>query len=334
MRFKEEEAMEAIGEMCKGNQIVFLIKCGSNLYGTATENSDTDYRGVFIPTFESCLLGKSPKSFQTKGNKEKNTKEDVDVSMWSVQYWLSKIAQGDTNAIDLLFSVTKQDCIIHRDKILDPIFENYSKLFNVKDVNGYIGYIKSQAIKYGIKGTKFGITRKAYEWIIKFHERWDHQKLSNYKRSLDNFLEEHGHPQYFYYDVVNEKPSIVLCGKVHNLETRVGEIKKRFKKDYDQYGKRAEKAEKNKGVDWKSISHSVRAIHEMKELIETGKLEFPLITAEEILEIKLGKCDWSDVSNRIADGLAEIEEMMKDPIEKTKDHKFIDKIIIDMYKEN
>lgn len=40
--------------------IAFECLFGSHLYGTSTENSDTDYLGVFIPSREEILLQRCP----------------------------------------------------------------------------------------------------------------------------------------------------------------------------------------------------------------------------------------------------------------------------------
>ena len=37
-------------------KLVYVTKVGSHLYGTASETSDIDYRGVFIPDVESVFL--------------------------------------------------------------------------------------------------------------------------------------------------------------------------------------------------------------------------------------------------------------------------------------
>ena len=45
------------------DQIICLMKFGSHLYGTNTTDSDTDYKGVYMPTKRQILLGKCPKQY-------------------------------------------------------------------------------------------------------------------------------------------------------------------------------------------------------------------------------------------------------------------------------
>lgn len=59
------------------NLIVQMV-FGSHLYGTDTPKSDTDYKGIFLPTKEQVFLGKIPKSVTlSKGHdNEKNNPTD------------------------------------------------------------------------------------------------------------------------------------------------------------------------------------------------------------------------------------------------------------------
>ncbi|QQV91959.1 hypothetical protein vBKpMFBKp34_100 [Klebsiella phage vB_KpM_FBKp34] len=62
------------------SKIVMETIFGSHLYGLNTPNSDTDYKGIFIPDAKDILLGKAPKTIQSStGDKHsKNTKDDID----------------------------------------------------------------------------------------------------------------------------------------------------------------------------------------------------------------------------------------------------------------
>ena len=58
---------QVVEKLPAGYRLIYLSLYGSNLYGTALPTSDTDYRGIFIPSMEDLLLGKAEKkiySFQ------------------------------------------------------------------------------------------------------------------------------------------------------------------------------------------------------------------------------------------------------------------------------
>jgi predicted nucleotidyltransferase len=62
-------------------RIVVNMKFGAHLYGTATSDSDLDFKGIFLPTKEQLLLGQVPKSYNYSTGKvfSRNTNNDVKV---------------------------------------------------------------------------------------------------------------------------------------------------------------------------------------------------------------------------------------------------------------
>jgi hypothetical protein len=54
-----------------------------------------------------------------------------------------------------------------------------------------------------------------------------------------------------------------------------------------QFGNRTKSSAE--GVDWKALSHSVRVLFEVEELLDTGFVTFPLLEKEFVKEVKEGK---------------------------------------------
>ena len=136
-------------------KLLFKSLSGSFLYGTQSDSSDKDYKGVFLPDLNDLILGKAPKHYtsSTRTNSEKNTKDDVDETYYSLHYFLDLVAKGDTNAIDILFSHTNKEAVIYIDPVFQEIINNIDKIIT-KNVKAYLGYCKSQCIKYSFKGDK------------------------------------------------------------------------------------------------------------------------------------------------------------------------------------
>lgn len=136
-------------------KILFKTYSGSKLYGTNNENSDTDFKGVFLPDLNDLILGKAPKHYVLSTGKanEKNNNTDVDETYYSLQYFLELASKGDTNAIDMLFAYTNKKAVIIQDPIWDELIKNIDKIIT-KNIKAYIGFCKGQAIKYSIKGEK------------------------------------------------------------------------------------------------------------------------------------------------------------------------------------
>jgi predicted nucleotidyltransferase len=81
-------------------KIIVKMKFGAHLYGTATPDSDVDYKGIFLPTKEELLLGRVPKShnYSTGREESRNTKNDIDIELYSFYYlinqdWTPKLAE-------------------------------------------------------------------------------------------------------------------------------------------------------------------------------------------------------------------------------------------------
>lgn len=74
---------------------------GSHLYGLNTENSDLDYKGIYLPSLNNYLLQTVQKTIQhsTGSQTSRNTKEDIDSQMFSLNYFIELALRGDTYAI-------------------------------------------------------------------------------------------------------------------------------------------------------------------------------------------------------------------------------------------
>ena len=107
--------LEKIKEMLNPHKLVYLTEFGSTLYGMNSPESDIDYKGIFVPNKEDLLLGKKMKSlnFSTGNDKSKNSKEDIDVEVWSLHYFLELLQKGETSAVDLLFSMNSNSVIFN-----------------------------------------------------------------------------------------------------------------------------------------------------------------------------------------------------------------------------
>ena len=92
----------------KDIDIIVKMKFGSELYGTATPESDQDFKGVFLPTKEQVLLQRVPRSliFNTKKSTGaytvKNSSQDIDCEFYSLHYFIDLACKGETAALDML----------------------------------------------------------------------------------------------------------------------------------------------------------------------------------------------------------------------------------------
>ncbi len=83
--------------------IIVELRFGSHLYGTATPQSDIDYKAVYIPAARDILLQRVRGAISRPADKapgEKNAPGAVDHDMHSLQRYLELLAEGQTMALD------------------------------------------------------------------------------------------------------------------------------------------------------------------------------------------------------------------------------------------
>lgn len=321
-------------------KLLFLSKFGSHLYGTNTPESDVDLKGIFFPSLTDLLMQKKIKSlnYTTSTSNLKNNKDDIDIDLWSLQYWIELVQIGDTGAIDLLYSISYPEQILFKHNLINVFLENPLKLLNPINTTSYISYCINQAKKYGVKGSRLGVIKN----IHKFLEEWINSQslMVIYKNIsevipliIDKFYDE----QYCFTKELKTtdgkmKIALFICGKQHQEDIKIGEFYNRLQNEFEKYGERSKLAEQNLGIDWKALSHAVRCIDQFKELLLTEKINFPIKNAEKILNIKKGLYSWKTVEEIILTGLEEIAQIQATiEFQDRQDQKFIENSVISVF---
>ena len=142
------------------SKMIVKMIFGSHLYGTATEDSDQDFKGVFLPTREQILLGRIPKSYNEttkKGSTTKNRPDDVDTEIYSLHYFIELACQGQTVALDMLHAPDKT--LLECSPVWAAITRN-KEMFYTRNLKAFISYARRQSAKYGIKGSRLDTVEK------------------------------------------------------------------------------------------------------------------------------------------------------------------------------
>lgn len=280
-------------------RLIFKCYTGSKLYGTDDEKSDTDIKGVFLPELKDLVLGKAPKCYQfsTGDNHVKNSKEDTDETYYSLHYFLELLSKGDTNALDLFFSYTNTNCILISDEMWNENWDLIKEKIITKNLTRYLSYVKSQSMKYSLKGDKLRDYKSFRDFLSGIENKTLLEYLScNYEEINDFLVGENKKFPYFgeksfferakngnYYLVIHDIKFDVKESCVVNFE-KVNRVIK-------SYGDRVNKVAKDNGVDYKALSHAVRVIFQVEELLKEGHITFPLKEREFIKSIKYKKTE-------------------------------------------
>jgi predicted nucleotidyltransferase len=314
---------------------IIEIKFGSHLYGTDTENSDLDIKGIYLPTAHEIVLGRAKKNVSTvrpKKEFEKNSKDDVDQEFFNLKEYLKLLCEGQTVALDMLFSPASFHVFKgERYDLFQYIFDNKEKLLH-KGLLAFFGYAAKQANKYGIKGSRVRAVKEALEFFKPFG---DYVRLENLQPSVDELVNRQ--VEFIeYVDILGPQDKLVkhlqVCGRKFPLTNTIKVVRNALQHIYDEYGQRAKLAETSEGVDWKAVSHAVRVNSEGKELLTTGFITFPRPDRQLILDIKLGKLPYKEVADLIESGLRELEELQNtSKLRAEPDYQWADNFLYDIY---
>lgn len=317
-RFEQEHmAVEKAKSLLnEGDRLVYLSHFGSVLYGTNNEKSDCDLKGIFIPSVQSLILGTAAKHYQYHSGSDnaKNSALDVDIELWSLQKWFNMLGAGDTGALDLLFSVYASHIKpLVNDNLLKEFHECPDKLFNVRNNKAYVGYAYGQAKKYGVKGSRMGILKDVLEY---FNERYSDVDADNVKAGtyFDELIKSFGHESYCFLKESknpNEPKMLFLLGKGFCPSIKLSEMLRRLNEEFNKYGERTKQAANNQNIDWKALSHALRCLFQVEELIDTARIQFPLKDATFLKEVKYGHYSWQEVEELIIKHLAIMEHKLE-----------------------
>lgn len=310
---------------------LMLTQFGSRVYGTEVPSSDQDFKGIFLPASRDILLQSVPETIQQNTKKDKsakNTAEDKDVELFSYQKYLDLLMSGQTVAIDMLF--TPSSFYEQAPDNWWTIIQNNKHRFISAQAASFVGYCRTQANKYGIKGSRIKAMREIIEFIS---TKGGVSKIGE----LDmTFM-----PQNSFTDIIHikgprglEEPHLQCCNRKIPFHASVKYAKEIFQKIFDEYGHRARLAESNEGVDFKALYHAVRVAEEAKELLLTGHITFPRPEAPLLLKIRKGEMPYAQVADIIENGLVAVEEAKtKSVLPASPDVEYANELIVAAYEE-
>lgn len=287
---------------------------GSHLYGLNTPTSDKDYKGIFLPHPRDILLGKAPKTIDTStGDKSsKNTVDDVDRQLYSLTKFISLACDGDTVALDMLHA--SDDKLIANSEIWQYIRANRWRFYTT-ELTGLFGYVRKQAAKYGVKGSRLAALREVYDVL----QKTDNSHYDENATSLVNTKVS---------DIVDKLPTNEFCrailhysekggmqnfyevlGRKFQYTITIAEMKKSVYKLWDEYGERARQAEANNGIDWKALSHALRGGMQLIQIYKDGDIVYPLPDSAFLKLVKAGGVPFATVQEKLEEVMGEVERL-------------------------
>ena len=351
-----DEIIKQLEPLING-KLIYLSQYGSHLYGLNTENSDLDFRGVYIPNLDDIILKKDKDEI----NIELEVEEDgsieyyigdklgqspvkfvkkVDVKIFSLQKFIQLCSKADTNALDLLFSIdTPADHTWQYKGLvknvpeemkypLRYIHENRNKLINTDRLESPITYAFKQATKYSIKGNYI----KLLDCLIELSDKLIVYDVEEFTKYIGELLEIEKDKLFIVTRDMKEKGGmqkfLSVLGVEHQFNLSIDKFKQRLQQKRNSYSDRSIQSGKD-GNDWKALSHAIRVLLEVKELLDTGNIQFPLKDKDFLLDIKLGKVEREYIDNFFNQELSNIlERVQKNGLNWKYDEEFWNEFIL------
>ena len=308
---------------------------GSQLYGTNTPESDTDYKGIFVPDLRELFLQNAPRTlhYDTGDKYRKNTKDDVDFELFSLGQFVNMAIAGETIVIDMIH--TPDHLTLESSDVWQYIVQHRSEFYTTH-MKSYLGYVRKQASRYGVKGNRLRDLTAVYN-AVKEYDRpeFSASKVGDIAMYLPEteftgFVVESqtkGGTQTFYQ----------VLGRKYQMTLDLSEFIRLVGGIFKDYGDRARQAEKNECIDWKALSHALRGANQMKEIYETGDLQLPLKTSDRVKAVKLGEVSFKDVKEELEQVCNDVESLSvvasKNGMRKEVDRKRWEKFVVDVYSD-
>lgn len=317
-------------------KLLFKVKFGSHLYGTNTPKSDLDYKGVYQAEMSDIILKRDKATIHEDSKKSsagyRNSPDDIDIEYKELREFLREAMAGQTYALDMLFS--PENMWITSSHEWEFIIANRQKLLS-KNVQPFLGYIRQQTAKYGLKGTRLAELQR----VIKYFEQFSEKDMVGEHLeglALGEFVK--------IAEVDNERPNglppihekyLDVLGKRFQDKLQIKNMLIPLRKFDEEYGGRSRMAANNEGVDWKAVSHAFRCCFQLTELSLEQKITFPLRHAELIKDIKQGKIPWLTLQDELSYHMEVAFNALKNSnLPENPDREFWNDFIISTYLHN
>lgn len=333
------------------HKIIFECIVGSTVYGTATDNSDIDKKGVYVQCNDELLINEyEPQINVTK-----------DECYYEVNRFLELALVGNPTILEMLFS--SDEFITITSPEFEMIREHKYKFITKKCSESFKNYGYSQIAKAQSTGKKFNMedSRMVLKTPFDFTYYYDNGRTFLLREYLENNnlvqdkcglarLDHMKDCYALYYDnknigyrgIIGKNSNEIRLSSVPKGETPLlliyynVEAYSKYMKEYKEYREWLEKRNVNRYVDvinhgqedggsridGKNMLHCVRLLNIAREIAETGTFTVRRPNSDYLLRIKHGEVSLKEImeyaKNEIT-GLDELYENSNLPEEVDKD---------------
>ncbi|KFF13048.1 nucleotidyltransferase [Chryseobacterium soli] len=355
-----------IEDLKASNLILFEAISGSRSFGLATENSDTDIKGVYyLPKEDFFGLNYIPQI----------SNETNDITYYEIGRFVELLQKNNPNILEMLAS--PEDCILQKHPLMDLLkAEDFlSKL--CKDT--FAGYAVSQIKKAkGLNKKILNPVEKERKSILDFCYILHHQGSIPLKKWLKEFPSSGGvsagrgglsqehcglasidNTKGIYALFYDESGILRYKGIMQDAEANqvsVSSIPKgedclaylfcnldaysTYCKDYREYWKWVSERNEDRynvnrkhgqNYDSKNMMHTIRLLQSCEHIFKTGSMQIRVDNREELLDIKAGNNPYESVMQKAEDLLESIEQYYSvSPLPENPDLEKTTKILVEI----
>ncbi len=309
MNEQAQKFIDEFNETYPDRELIFLIKAGSHFFDLNSPTSDTDFRGIYMPSKKEFYEGEPKRRFferkTLEGNKTgiKNTKDDVDFYLFSYTFFLDLLARGDFNCMEMLHA--PEDKIIINNSRMDALTQLRQSLL-VNDISAFLGFIKKEYRRYGINMNHYKIQEDFANFLREFPP---HTRLNEIWGKIERYG-KHDNQIIFTTSLTgNNKrvPTLKVAQRLYQDTVKTSYIVDMIDTRLKRYGHRQKNMAKS-GVEFKGLYHALRLIYEANDLFDYGEFKLPFNSERHSM---LKKIKGSDVTQEFVFNLidSEIEKL-------------------------
>lgn len=275
--------MEWVNNQLKGFDVIYAGVHGSHLYGLNREGSDVDVKAIYMPTTKDLLLNRC------KTYNRKNDQLDVEIEIKSYPEFVRSCAKVDINCFDLLHS--PKSMAIITTSFWESIKLGRGNLY-AQRMKGLVGYIKTHIHKYSHKIERYEDMVKLLDICIDLDSEPEQKdlKVSDVTAFISNRGYNFRYVKVFEQVQDHEQKYLEVCGKKYIFTWDIEQLISALSKEISRYGKRTQDGV-DKGLDTKSLSHALRALVQLEDVLDYSDLLLPLSQEKRdlVMSVKLGE---------------------------------------------
>ena len=315
MNKQAQAFVDEFKELYPDRKLLFLIKAGSHFFDLNSPNSDSDFRGIYMPSEKEFYEGEARRRFWERktleGNKTgvKNTKDDVDFYLYSFTFFLDLIKRGDFNSMEMLHAP--------QDKILIDsgeirVMREFRQNILVNDISAFLGFIKKEYRRYGININHYKIQEDLANFLRKYPV---HTRLNSIWEDIKEYGAENN--QIIFTTSLtgnnNRVPTLKVAQRFYQNTVTTDYIVKAIGTRLKRYGHR-QKNMAASGVEFKGLYHALRLIYEANDLFDHGEFQIPFNKERHktLKSIKEGTMSQEEVFNLIDSSIDSLYTREKD----------------------